>query len=693
MLSFHPLISNNRQTTPHASRHELSREVHRVGFHFPTDIVAKVCAHYGIRLTSGGRVINDNNDNSQIVMRVYQKGQLVLDEKVQDQVSINTNAKETIKDLFPNIPDNDLFQIIKTAFQLGDGKVGTADEIPLVRRAQLSVVAHIRHTYTNYDRLLRRLPYNQARHEVEEETLKKLVEWRGDDASNGDDPRQRAVDDLVRDVIVVSDDDDNDSNSDVDGTEQIRHEDLRVEELPSDSYGPTQLRPFSPSRDMYEEAPSGYRIVSQVPRRERLTNADIEAQERNRRAIWEHARLAYRTRVAEPQPQYQRTYLGRSSPTRTLIPLDPPAGSVIRREYLGPAPTQRPIEYEVGRSTEEVALRAPFVPSPSRQSQNRTEHEQMNPPSRPMSPRYAGLTSDGRRYERIPLNHEPAPVPYRRMTPPQNVQYPSSRPITPRAAQYTQRRRSASPDVGHGSVLPSIEGPGIAPSPTQHRRDASDQTRTWPTPPSNFATRYGNIIDLTSSQESASRHNAQVENPFRARENRQIFSQNSISTYANRSPGQYPERRVIDVDQHMSGTVGRIFREPIYAERDGAYREIQTLEPPGIRRTLIPQDENRYQDAPGHSYERSMPFDGRFQGHVQQSLPTMSGDYPGYDTRARPVSPPRRILEPLPLERYPAQSYAQATHFPMMERRTVYTAPAAHGSDRRYAYSLTQALH
>lgn len=190
-------------------------------------------------------------------MRVYQKGQLVLDEKVQDQITINTDAKETIKDLFPNIPDNDLFQIIKTAFQLGDGKVGTADEIPLVRRALLSVVAHIRHTYTNYDRLLRRLPYNQARHEVEEVTLRKLVEWRGDDDTKGDDSRQRAVDDLVRDVIVVSDDDDESTGSDADNAEQIRPEELRVEELPSDSYGPLQQRSFSPSHELYEEAPAG----------------------------------------------------------------------------------------------------------------------------------------------------------------------------------------------------------------------------------------------------------------------------------------------------------------------------------------------------------------------------------------------------------------------------------------------------
>jgi hypothetical protein len=345
------------QTTPHASRHELSREVHRVGYHFPTDIVAKVCAHYGVRLTSGGRVINENDSNGQIVMRVYQKGQLVLDEKVQDQVTINTDAKETIKDLFPKIPDNDLYQIIKTAFQLGDGKVGTADEIPLVRRAQLSVVAHIRHTYTSYDRLLRRLPYNEARHQVEEETLKKLVEWRGDDDNKADDSRRAAVNDLVRDVVVISDDDD--SNSDAEDGERIQQDTLRVEELPSDAYAP-QVNRASPSRGlMYEEASAGYRFVPQVARRARLTDAEIDA---HRLAMWDRATLAYRTRKPEPESHYERTYIGRASPmVRTLVPLDPPAGSVIRRDYLGPSEPPLSRDYEVGHCLEDFFLT--FSPS------------------------------------------------------------------------------------------------------------------------------------------------------------------------------------------------------------------------------------------------------------------------------------------------------------------------------------------
>lgn len=33
------------------------------------------------------------------------------------QVTLNTDARDAMRDLFPNIPDQDLNQIIKTAFQ------------------------------------------------------------------------------------------------------------------------------------------------------------------------------------------------------------------------------------------------------------------------------------------------------------------------------------------------------------------------------------------------------------------------------------------------------------------------------------------------------------------------------------------------------------------------------------------------
>src|ERR1700759_4201234 len=116
-------------------------------------VVDQVCAHYGIRLSNKGELIDESKDDD-LFKRVYQNpdGKRPAEEK--DQVTINTEAKQTIKDLFPKIPDKDLFRIIKHAFQLSDARVGTAPDVTLIRRAHLSVVAHIRHNYTSYDKLL-----------------------------------------------------------------------------------------------------------------------------------------------------------------------------------------------------------------------------------------------------------------------------------------------------------------------------------------------------------------------------------------------------------------------------------------------------------------------------------------------------------------------------------------------------------
>src|SRR5689334_5043585 len=108
-------MSLTLQITPHAKRHELSRQIHRVGYHFPTMVVDQVCAHYGIRLNNKGELVDEAKDDD-LFKRVYQNpdGQRPVEEK--DQVTINTEAKQTIKDLFPKIPDQDLFKIIKHAF-------------------------------------------------------------------------------------------------------------------------------------------------------------------------------------------------------------------------------------------------------------------------------------------------------------------------------------------------------------------------------------------------------------------------------------------------------------------------------------------------------------------------------------------------------------------------------------------------
>lgn len=84
----------------------------------------------------------------------------------------------------------------------GKGLVGTVSELSLVRRAQLAVTAHIRHTYTNYDLLLKSMRWGEARQAVQQQCLDKLVQWRGDDDDDGE------MADILQEVIVISDDED-----------------------------------------------------------------------------------------------------------------------------------------------------------------------------------------------------------------------------------------------------------------------------------------------------------------------------------------------------------------------------------------------------------------------------------------------------------------------------------------------------
>jgi len=88
----------------------------------------------------------------------------------------------------------------------GKGLVGTVSELSLVRRVQLAVTAHIRHTYTNYDLLLKSMRWGEARQAVQQQCLDKLVQWRGDDDDDGE------MADILQEVIVISDDEDEDQH-------------------------------------------------------------------------------------------------------------------------------------------------------------------------------------------------------------------------------------------------------------------------------------------------------------------------------------------------------------------------------------------------------------------------------------------------------------------------------------------------
>jgi hypothetical protein len=106
---FIPVTCDSQQTTPHQRMHNLSQHVHRIGYHFPSMVVATACMELGLYLTATGKAmpIGDLRNN-----RSFRRAESEV-----SQTTINTEARDVIRDLFPNILDKDLNQIIKTAFQ------------------------------------------------------------------------------------------------------------------------------------------------------------------------------------------------------------------------------------------------------------------------------------------------------------------------------------------------------------------------------------------------------------------------------------------------------------------------------------------------------------------------------------------------------------------------------------------------
>ncbi|CAI6098969.1 unnamed protein product, partial [Clonostachys chloroleuca] len=130
----------------------------------------------------------------------------------QDEYTAQANA--SILDFFPRIPNTDRQTILVQSFNLSSKKqhpkpVGLCTDIPLSRRVQLAVLAHIRHTHTRYDELLKETSWLNARKVVEGLCLDILVKWRGDEETGRDQ-----LDEILREVVVISDSEDEDGDDD-----------------------------------------------------------------------------------------------------------------------------------------------------------------------------------------------------------------------------------------------------------------------------------------------------------------------------------------------------------------------------------------------------------------------------------------------------------------------------------------------
>lgn len=191
---------------------KVSHHIHRIGYHFRCEVVEEACEALGYVPYEGGFITiadlqkhQQNNITAQILAKHGVRWDRVVgNEETPDQV------RAAIKELFPRIPQMDLDQIVTHAWEKGTQRVGSAADMTLARRVQLATIARIRHTYTDYETLLKSLgSWKDARKLVEPYSLEKLMEWRGESGSGQDD----GLEEIVRETIVIDDDDDDDTDN------------------------------------------------------------------------------------------------------------------------------------------------------------------------------------------------------------------------------------------------------------------------------------------------------------------------------------------------------------------------------------------------------------------------------------------------------------------------------------------------
>ncbi|KAK3066137.1 hypothetical protein LTR53_017634 [Teratosphaeriaceae sp. CCFEE 6253] len=199
--------SKNAHDPSHVSHH-----IARIGYHFRSEVVDEAREQLGYIFYYGEFVKEAELEQQRrqaaqqsIIAKTLAKYGVSTDGLAQQsQRESPDKVRAAIKELFPKIPDLDLGEIVRHAWEEGSDRVGTRSEIELPRRVQLATIARIRHMYTDYDRLLRAFEWKQAREMVEPVCLQKLIEWRGESDIEDDNE----LEEIVRETIVIDDDDD-----------------------------------------------------------------------------------------------------------------------------------------------------------------------------------------------------------------------------------------------------------------------------------------------------------------------------------------------------------------------------------------------------------------------------------------------------------------------------------------------------
>ncbi|KAG4266336.1 hypothetical protein FPRO04_05899 [Fusarium proliferatum] len=326
------IVSNAKEAS---GSNILAHQVHRIGHHVRETIVEEARAGLG-----------------HVMENMLAAACGVPEPIPESQEEYDAQVDAALRDLFPRIPNTDRRMIIEHAFRRdptnknNKEKVGLSEDITLARRVQLAVLAHIRHTHTRYDTLLRETTWQNARKVVEALCLDTLVKWRGDEESGRDQ-----LDEILREVVVISDSE---------GEESGNESDSSIEEVVHQSTNPIPSRPVqnvsgqagpghhqSPRLNQGPRTPATPKPKGKVKKTKRKTSAEKKGQRGFKRyqAAWQEA-IDRSRNVQEPAPQSPQgpspQYTRGQPPPKALVPLgnELPAPSQLRivSGGAGPAP-------------------------------------------------------------------------------------------------------------------------------------------------------------------------------------------------------------------------------------------------------------------------------------------------------------------------------------------------------------------
>ncbi|KAH0496273.1 hypothetical protein TgHK011_003644 [Trichoderma gracile] len=210
----------------------LAHQMHRIGHHIRQVIVEEAKASIGDMPHRLGPVTDAGPEPIPKSQAVY-----------------HAQVDAAIRDLFPRVPNTDRQMIIEHSFTRGSNDrsekslVGFSQNLTLSRRVQLAVLAHIRHVHTRYDALLKETTWQNARKTVESLCLDILVKWRGDEETGRDQ-----LDEILREVVVISDSEDDDNEEDEDEDEEST--DLTSDEDAADDAGLTPMPEYRPAQPL-----------------------------------------------------------------------------------------------------------------------------------------------------------------------------------------------------------------------------------------------------------------------------------------------------------------------------------------------------------------------------------------------------------------------------------------------------------